>query len=298
MNTRQLRVDYNNKWPEKFEFSIESEFLTLLEKNGIKQALTLVKLNLSEEYQFQFYLGYLLDALDMLPLRPDLAFDHVWKALDSEFFIIQQELGDKNCSRFDGFVDKVLNDHNTAATFLQYLKLTPYQTCEYAAKRVIEASTETDDHATTLFKRAKNSLGKDFILKFVQKYQPASNGKPSPSDQRKAGRLLKLVFSGKEVELDGAKFQISEKQLAIFLVKVVLANSRNKRFHGGVFPPFRSSVAKMETYAHAYFLLHISYGLLLDVFLYREYDVTSLSSVNSTMSDNAGFFRLLFGHLK
>ncbi|HIF9169555.1 TPA: hypothetical protein ACX6PO_002281 [Photobacterium damselae] len=298
MNTRQLRVDYNNKWPEKFEFPIEREFLALLEENGIAQALTPVKLNLSEEYQFQFYLGYLLDAIDMLPLRPDLAFDHVWKALDSEFFIVQEELGDKNCSRFDGFVDKVLNDQNTAATFLKYLKLIPYQTCEYAAKRIIEASAEVDDHAKTLFKRAKNSLGKDFILKFVKKYPPASNGKPSPSDQRNAGRLLKLAFSGKEVELDGVKFQISENQLAIFLVKVVLANSRNERFHGGVFPPFRSSAAKIDTYAHAYFLLHISYGLLLDVFLYREYGVTSLSSVNSVMNDNAGFFSKLFGNLK
>ena len=40
MNTRQLRVNYNNTWPEKFEFPIEKEFLALLEDNGIKQALT------------------------------------------------------------------------------------------------------------------------------------------------------------------------------------------------------------------------------------------------------------------
>jgi len=298
MNTRQLRVEYNNKWPKTFNFPIENKFLKILENKGIQQVLTPALLNESEEYQFQFYLGYLLDALDMLPMRPDLAFDHVWKALDSELFIVQQELGDQNCSRFDGFVDKVLSDQNAVATFLKYLSLIPYQTCEYAAKRVTEASTESDNHAKTLFGRAKNSLGEDFVLKFVEKYKPSSNGKPSPSDQRKAGRLLKLVFSGNEVELDGIKFQISEKQLSIFLVKVVLANSRNERFHGGVFPPFRSSVAKLETYAHAYFLLHISYALLLDVFLYREYGVTDSASVESVMNDNAGVFNSLFGHLK
>lgn len=298
MNTKQLRVDYNNKWPEKFNFPMENEFSDLLRKNGVTKTLIPVDLKMSKVYAFQFYLGYLLDALDMLPMRPDLAFDHVWKALDSEFFIVQQEIGDNNCSRFDGFVDKVINDQNTAAAFLNYLELIPYQTCEYAAKRVIEASQEIDDHATTLFKRSENSLGKDFILKFIEKYPPASNGKPSPSDQRKAGRLLKLVFSGREVELGGVKFKISEKQLGIFLVKVVLANSRNERFHGNVFPPFRSSAAKLDTYAHAYFLLHISYALLLDVFLYRKYDVTSLSDVNTAMNNSAGVFNQLFGALK
>jgi len=298
MNTRQLRVEYNNKWPESFNFPIENEFSALLEEADLKQTIIPVPLNLSEEHKFQFYLGYLLDALDMLPMRPDLAFDHLWKALDAEFFIVQQELGNQNCSRFDGFVDKTLNDTNTATTFLKYLSLIPYQTCEYAAKRIIEASFKSDKHAQTLFSRAKNSLGEDFVLKFVDKYKASSNGKPSPSDQRKAGRLLKLVFSGNEVELDGVKFHLSQKELSIFLVKVVLTNSRNERFHGDVFPPFRSSVAKLETYAHAYFLLHISYALLLDVFLYRGYGVTDATSVDGIMSDNAGIFNRLFGHLK
>jgi hypothetical protein len=298
MNTKQLRIKYNNEWPDSFDFPAEKKFLKLLKSKGLAQALVASDLKFSDTYQFQFYLGYLIDALDMLPKRPDLAFDHVWKALDSEFFIVQRELGNQNCSRFDGFVDKIFNDQKAAASILEYIELIPFQTCEYAAKRVIEASLEKDKYAKTLFSRAKNSLGEDFIQEFVKKYPPTSNDKPSPADQRKAGRLLKIVFSSSEIELNEKKYTLTKEELAKFLVKVVLANSRNERFHGGVFPPFRSSSAKMSTYAHAYYLLHISYALLLDVFLYREYEVVDATNVVNVMKNNVMIFKLLFENEK
>ena len=152
-------------------------------------------------------------------------------------------------------------------------------------------------NAKTLFSRAKNSLGSSFVEKFVAKYPPGVNGKPAPADQRKSGRLLKLIFSGNEVYLAGDKFLFSDEELSKFLIKVVLANSRNERFHGGVFPPFRSSSAKLATYAHAYYLLHISYALLLDVFLYRDHGVVQSNDVVSIMNDNSTIFSLLFGEL-
>ena len=297
MDTKKLRIKYNNDWPKSFDFPVEEAFLNRLRSKGLQQALVSCDLGFSDDYQFQFYLGYLIDALDMLPKRPDLAFDHVWKALDSEFFLVQQEIGNQNCSRFDGFVDRILNDEKSSAVFLSYLPLIPYQTCEYAAKRVIEESNEADNHAKTLFSRAKNSLGSSFVEKFVAKYPPGVNGKPAPAAQRKSGRLLKLIFSGNEVYLAGDKFLFSDEELSKFLIKVVLANSRNERFHGGVFPPFRSSSAKLATYAHAYYLLHISYALLLDVFLYRDHGVVQSNDVVSIMNDNSTIFSLLFGEL-
>ena len=261
---------------------------------GLAQGLVSVPLQFSSNHQFQFYLGYLIDALDMLPMRPDLAFEHIWKALDAEFFVVQAEIGDQNASRFDGFIDKVLNDSNAAGAFKDYIQLTPYQTCEYAAKRVIQASVATDRNSEILLNRAKQSLDEQFILALTSKYPADTNWKPSPADQRKAGRLLKLVFGGTEVELGDAKFSFSQDSLTKFLVKVVLANSRNERFHGSVFPPFRSSSAKLSTYAHAYFLLHLSYSLLLEVFLYRNYGVVDAIRVKDGIKHNANLFKLLF----
>lgn len=294
MDTKQLRIRYHNEWPERFFFPAEKKFESKMRAAGLAQGLVAVPLQLSNDHQFQFYLGYLIDALDMLPMRPDLAFEHIWKALDAEFFVVQAEIGNQNASRFDGFVDTVLNDSSAAGAFKEYIQLTPHQTCEYAAKRVIQASAATDRNSEILLNRAKQSLGEQFIVALTSKYPAGANGKPSPADQRKAGRLLKLVFGGEEVELKGVKFSFSQDSLTKFLVKVVLANSRNERFHGSVFPPFRSSSAKLSTYAHAYFLLHLSYSLLLEVFLYRNYGVVAAGHVKDGIKHNANLFKLLF----
>lgn len=294
MDTKQLRVKYHNDWPTRFPFPAEQKFLAKMKSSGLSQGLAAVPLDYAENHKFQFYLAYLIDAMDMLPMRPDLAFDHIWKALDSEFFLVQAEIGNQNASRFDAFVDKILGDPNAARAFIGYLQLTPYQTCEYAAKRIIQASAGTDEKSRNLMKRAQQSLGETFVSSLVVKYPAGTTGKPSPSDQRKAGRLLKLIFMGNEIKLGSAQFTIPEDSLARFIVKFVLANSRNERFHGGVFPPFRSSSAKLSTYAHAYFLVHISYSLLLEVFLYREYGVVTQERVRRGVAHNATLFSLLF----
>lgn len=118
MDTKQLRLKYHNDWPKKFNFPAELKLINKMQTAGLAQGLMPIPLEFSDEHNFQFYLGYLIDALDMLPMRPDLAFEHIWKALDSEFFIVQAEIGNQNASRFDGFVDKVLNDPNTAGSFI------------------------------------------------------------------------------------------------------------------------------------------------------------------------------------
>src|SRR5690606_18090519 len=80
VNTKQLRVKYHNGWPAKFDFPAEQKFAAKLQAAGLAQGLVVVPLEFSDDHQFQFYLGYLIDALDMLPMRPDLAFEHIWKA--------------------------------------------------------------------------------------------------------------------------------------------------------------------------------------------------------------------------
>lgn len=106
-----------------------------------------------------------------------------------------------------------------------------------------------------------------------------------------------MIFAGNDIEIKGVKFLIEEKKLAVFLLKVVLANSRNERSHGNVFPPFRSSVARLETYAHAFYLFHISYALLMDVFLYRNYGAIDSSTVELNMQKNTEIFSTLFDGL-
>jgi len=70
---------------------------------------------------------------------------------------------------------------------------------------------------------------------------------------------------------------------------------RNERFHGTTFPPFRSSMAKLKTYAHAYFLLMVAYALLLEVFLYRDFGVVTPPQVAANIAQNQALFLQVFG---
>jgi hypothetical protein len=298
INAKKLRIEYNNNWPLKELFPVEKELTKLLKDNCIyNNPLKVAHLSYSEERKFHFYLGFLIDALDMLPLRPDLAFDHLWKALDSEFFDVQKESQTPNTSRFDDFVNRILNDQNTVNAFFGYLPIIPYQTTEYAAKRVIMSSLQNDNDEKALYRRAKSSLGDDFVREFLNKYPLSGKNKPAPSIQRNAGRLLRLIFSGNEVTLGNKTFSFTDNQKASFLIKVILTNYRNERFHGIVFSPFRSSMAKLETYSHAYYLMHLSYALLLEVFLYRNYNVITSQEVERICCENIEIFRKVFSEI-
>ncbi|MDD2895465.1 MAG: hypothetical protein PHG81_05535 [Aliarcobacter sp.] len=293
MNTQQLRVKYNNEWPNKFLFDVEKQLTDKLNNLGLK-VINVVKLKENDDNNFQTYLGYLIDSLDMLPLRPDFAFDNIWKALDAEFFVIQNELNQNNTSRFDAFIDEILINVNVSTAFIKYLNVIPEQTCKYAAKRIIESSLKENNNQETLYRRAQSSLSESFINEFVNKYPPSSNKKPIAGDLRNAGKLLKKVFNKEKISLNGVDYTFNDNSLIKFLLKIVLANYRNERFHGAVFSPFRSSTATLDTYAHAYFLFHLSYALLLDVFLYREYEVTTIEEVNKYIDKNIDIYSKLF----
>lgn len=47
------------------------------------------------------------------------------------------------------------------------------------------------------------------------------------------------------------------------LIDICLATYRHERFHGKTFSPFRSTKASLKTYAHAYFMLMVSYVVVL-----------------------------------
>lgn len=81
---------------------------------------------------------------------------------------------------------------------------------------------------------------------------------------------------------------------AYALISIVRPQFRNERFHGTTFPPFRSSAAKLKTYAHGYFILQVAYALLLEVFLYRNFGVISQVDAGETIKNNKEIFAKLF----
>lgn len=82
---RKLRLRYNNEWPTRLLFPAEEELRRKFDRNNIQQVFVPAGLDHSEDPAFHSLLSQLLESLDQLPFRPDLAFDFLWRALDAEF---------------------------------------------------------------------------------------------------------------------------------------------------------------------------------------------------------------------
>jgi hypothetical protein len=293
-DTKHLRVEYNNNWPTKFLFPVEEQLKKRLDENNIQQVFLPVSLSHSNDKEFHTLLGHFLEGIDQLPLRPDMAFDSIWKSLDAEFFKVKDESSlPQHTSRFDVFVQKVSSDKNTSKAFIPLLQILPMQTSEFVAKRILNSKVAPDNHAEPFLKRVKACFGEPLYLAFFSKYEGDWVSSPE-STQRRAGGFLKRLVAGDELNIDGRNHKLSENGSIKFLISVLMPQFRNERAHGTTFVPFRSSVAKMKTYAHAYFLLLVAYALLLEVFLYRSYGVVAQEVVTTCIEKNKDIFLLVF----
>lgn len=293
-DTKQLRVRYNNEWPSKFLFPVEIQLKKLLDENNVQQAFIPAKLNPSADQDFHSLLGHFLEGLDQLPYRPDVAFDAIWKALDAEFFRIKDEVSaPQHESRFESFLNKVTSDSNTCKAFFPLADVIPMQTCEFAAKRILKSKATPDQHSEAFLKRVKGCLGDSLYSSFLSKYEPMWASSPEEA-QRRSGAFLRKLVLGNEMDISDKKYQLSQEKIASFLISIVMPQFRNERFHGTTFPPFRSSAAKLKTYAHGYFVLQVAYALLLEVFLYRNFGVIDQASAGKAIEDNKELFVRLF----
>jgi hypothetical protein len=303
-DTKTLRIDYNNQWPAAFKFPIEQRLLEHLKKLNRACPLVPAQLRHSVDNDFHLMLSSLLDALDMLPLRPDRAFESVWTALDAEMFDLVDRLQPANSpSRFQVLMQHIEQKSAGDASLASMITLmdqVPMQSCEYVATRILEAMHQPGDHSEFFLKKVKPAMGSALLDAFDNKYGSqwvaAANGHEKATIQRKAGAFLKLVLTGAAVNIDSLTNHILQPiERLRFFVYAVLPNVRNERFHGLNFSSYRSSAAKMKTYAAGYFLLLIAYFLLLHVFLYRGFNVIDPAEVNSSVLANSQLYAEIFG---
>jgi len=294
VDTKKLRVKYNNEWPNSFLFPSELLLKEKMEEVDLKQVFSPALLKDSSEQDFHSLLGNFLESLDQLPYRPDASFDAIWKALDAEFFRLKDEENSKsNISRFDFFISYVIENENTCKEFYSIAVIIPLQTCEYVAKRIITNSISAGNHSDMFLKRIKKCLGEGLYTAIIGKYN-SNWGSNSASIQRKAGMLIRKLIVGEEININNVNYTLNKRQVADFLISVIMTQFRNERFHGTTFPPFRSSVATMKTYAHCYYIFHLAYALLLEVFLYREFGVIDQQSTSDAIKENRRLFSLVF----
>lgn len=295
-DVRKSRTRFNNIWPATFLFPAEEALAHRLAKHNLVSIFLPAQLTHVEDHGFHSLLAHCIDALDYLPLRPDFAFDQIWKALDAEFFRLVEVSAETNGqSRFSVFAARIASDSTCSRSHFVLAPYIPLQTCEFFAKRLLDSTADPNEHSEQFVKRVKAALGSSLLADIHAKYD-ANWLQPSrrAETQRKLGGLLKLIIGGQNVTLGGNAYQLSPPEVARLLIGTVLPQFRNERFHGSVRPPFRSSSATLKTYAHSYFLLVYAYALICEVFLYREFGVLSIQGgVDTTNANLHGLMQVL-----
>lgn len=295
--TRESRTKLNNSWPATFLFPVEEALTQRLAKHNVASLFLPVQLIHSEDHAFQTLLSHCIDALDYLPLRPDFAFDQIWKVLDAEFFRLKKMPDTpSNQSRFTVFATHIADDPLCSKSHHALAPYIPLQTCEYFAKRVLDSTANPNEHSNQFIKRVEQTLGASLLADIHAKYDYAwLTPKTKAETQRKLGWLIKIILSGKQVTIGSGLYQLNDEEIARLLISTILPQFRNERFHGNVRPPFRSSSATPKSYAHAYFLLLYAYSLMCEVFLYRSFNVVESHTVIAATQRNLDLFRLVLG---
>lgn len=295
--TSENRTKFNNEWPATFLFPAEKSLMNRLAKRNFISIFFPAQLQHSDDHAFQTLLSHCIDAIDNLPLRPDLAFDQVWKALDAEFFRLKSGPGvAANKSRFVVFSSHISSSPFTSKSHYALASHIPLQTCEYLAKRLLDSTARPNEHSHSFIKRLSDAIGQDLISDIHAKYDFGwlTHGQEAVT-QRKLGGLLKKLIGGETISIGGNSYTLVVEQSSQVLVGTILPQFRNERFHGNTRPPFRSSAATMKTYAHSYFLLIYSYALMLEVLLYRQFGVISQSDACGSTNANIDRFLQVLG---
>lgn len=292
---RRLRYQAIANWAEagvlapRPVFPVEQAFADRLSKLD-SPFFRPVALPYSDERAYNTQVSYIVDALDLLPKRPDVAFDSVWKA----FEVVCLTVGRTSIT---DSLEKVMKGRLVDPDLLELLcSAAPAQACEFAALRAVAAKGEGDDAANSEDKRW-HRLSRDPNwppLLAALKGRDATDGQ----QRRQAAMLLRRALSGDELEVSGERIQLSAESRGWLLVGCFLYTARNERFHGLSFSPFISSAAKVSTFTHPYFAFLSTYALLCS--LWSNSDARcgiglDPSVVLLNAKENLESARLLFG---
>lgn len=265
---RRERVNALNYWAEhgaetpRPPLQIEKYFSTLLGRVIGPVFLPLTIDGSSESVDFHRELSFLVDAFDQFPHRVDLAFDAVWKAVDSGVKDMDGFGRDMTANLFDLSVR--VDDSPYRPAMLALIDNSPQQLWEFVLKHVLcdstgqaarrllnpKGSPPEDDHITRLFS----------VL--ISRY--ALDEQPTADQLRKASRLLRLVMRGTDgVEVNGERLDVREVDRIFIYLSGCLYTLRNTRFHGSMPSPFTSSEATLDTFTLPYHAFLSAYFLYL-----------------------------------
>jgi hypothetical protein len=246
---------------------------------------------------YHYHLAFMVEAVELLPLKMDLAFDSSWRAFESYY---------KRCvNGGNGFklqnIAPALGVNLDASAHIsteldRLLSSTPVQSCEYFTQRILRDWQIAGTDYQRIWNRLTIPAGKhptfELLLPEIAAKYSAPN--PTPGDMRKASTLMRLVLKGDEVNLKGKLFRVPRSERISFLLNALLYTFRNDRFHGNVQPPFKSSLGTLKTYAHAHYCLIWAHFLFLYLISSVQPAFVPLDLLASNTGDNLRAFETLY----
>lgn len=281
----RLRVKYNNGWPTmKWRSPLQEKLLLKMEETGLKQMFFSLVLEedkavdlLFKDAQLNRLLSTLFDLYDELPLRPDAAFDVVWRALEIaiQFYLQKFNPGALNSPNKN---KSVTVEHKikcvTDSVFVPQLNK-----CELlmevfdrlignevswsilhfiVARMFLPNELQINSQFEHVSARCREILGANMYDEFKAKYVVDNN--ITADSHRKAQRLLWRILKGEPIKIGRQSYKaLSLQDRITFIISGILYSSRCERYHGDFFSPLKSDKSTMHTYYGQYWILTISY---------------------------------------
>ncbi|MFD7909071.1 hypothetical protein ACFV4G_43410 [Kitasatospora sp. NPDC059747] len=303
---RQQRIDHFNLWPKAQKFEAEKRFAELLEPYPLEDLFFPYQLPDTDNKESHIMISYLLDAVDSLPYRPDHAFDWVWRAFE---FSCKQVPGCKeNTTKALRSVSTKLDDYFVANSevgdaFFDLVSRVPIRTCKFLLKKIVDEGgyefVGDGYKGFSIFaKRLLFANGAppvvsasiQSVLHYLSWHYRAVGG----AELRNGATLLRRILRGEKVELGGIFYQLSRPEILFLTLSGLAYAFRNGRAHAESIAPFRSSLAKVQTYAHCWFMFLIIYELTFALQHISSYPNKLIGAPADNFRKNNAAFSTLF----
>jgi hypothetical protein len=249
----------------------------------------------TDDDTYHYHLAFLVEAVDLLPLKMDLSFDAVWRAFESMYTRSiapkKYKLHEQAPIVASDIVAHVVLDQAVR----DLLSSVPMQSCEYLAQRIFDGWRDPLTDWERIWNRLNNRrhghvthLLEEIAIKY-------SAPVIALDDRRKVAILLRLALHGEEVDLQGAKIKIPVEERISFLLNALLYTFRNDRFHGGMQPPFKSSKGTLRTYTHAHYCFLWAHFLFLYALAKVQAAVVELHLLADNIGHNLEVYKKIYG---
>ncbi|WP_153020748.1 hypothetical protein [Pseudomonas sp. BMS12] len=290
------RINFYNTWPNAQRFAAEQQFEEHL-KSVSGNFFIPIALNNSLSATGHISLSYTLDSLDSLPMRPDHAFDWIWKAFEhlTKAAAPNLNITDSLRSFATPTICSVLANYPQAsANFNQLAENIPLQTARFLLKKIIASGPYTNP-TTSFAKRMLytngngpiTSLPLQALLDKLSGYNYAN-----PQDRRDGASLIRKAMSGQSLSYPLGQHSLTQNDIVFFLLSGLGYGFRNDRAHASSISPFTSSKARIKTYSHCWFSFLIIYYFLTTLWEASGFIATPQSIDQNYAANNGAFFTL------